>query len=61
MSLLAGYEYTGILWAFFFDVVLLGIVLDAWAVTGALVVVAAAALAAYGQKHLAARPAVAGE
>ena len=61
VSLLAGYEYTGILWAFFFDVVLLGIVLDAWAVTGALVVVAAAALAAYGQKHLAARPAVAGE
>ena len=49
VSLLAGYEYTGIIWAFLFDVALLGVVLDAWSVAGALVVVAAAALVAYGQ------------
>ena len=46
VSLLAGYEYTGIIWAFLFDVVLLGFVLDAWSVAGALVIVAAAVLAA---------------
>lgn len=49
VSLLAGYEYTGIIWAFLFDVALLGVVLDVWSVAGALVVVAAAALVAYGQ------------
>ena len=49
VSLLAGYEYTGILWAFFFDAVLLGITLDAWAVIGAGVIVAAAVLVAIGQ------------
>ncbi|SEP96541.1 Uncharacterized membrane protein [Devosia sp. YR412] len=49
VSLLAGYEYTGIIWAFLFDVALLGVVLDIWSVAGALVVVAAAALVAYGQ------------
>lgn len=49
VSLLAGYEYTGIIWAFLFDFALLGIVLDAWAVSGALVVVGAAAVVTYGQ------------
>lgn len=59
VSLLAGYEYTGIIWAFMFDVALLGVVLDAWSVTGALVVVGAAALAAYGQGRFSATPALA--
>ena len=49
VSLLAGYEYTGIIWAFAFDFALLGIALDAWAISGAVVIVAAAALVAYGQ------------
>ncbi|MHA6297870.1 DMT family transporter [Devosia sp. CAU 1758] len=49
VSLLAGYEYTGILWAFFFDAVLLGVHLDAWNVTGAAVIVVAAILVAVGQ------------
>lgn len=57
VSLLAGYEYTGIIWAFLFDVALLGVVLDAWSVVGALVVVGAAALAAYGQGKFSAKPA----
>jgi drug/metabolite transporter (DMT)-like permease len=57
VSLLAGYEYTGIIWAFLFDVALLGVVLDVWSVAGALVVVAAAALAAYGQGRFSSRPA----
>jgi drug/metabolite transporter (DMT)-like permease len=57
VSLLAGYEYTGIVWAFLFDVVLLGIVLDAWAIAGAIVVVAAAMTVAYGQGVFATRPA----
>ena len=57
VSLLAGYEYTGIVWAFLFDVVLLGIVLDAWAIAGAIVVVGAAMIVAYGQGVFAARPA----
>ncbi|HWV21176.1 MAG TPA: DMT family transporter [Devosia sp.] len=49
VSVLAPYEYTGIIWAFGFDLVLLGIVPSPWALAGALVVVAAAALVAYGQ------------
>src|SRR5690606_19684744 len=49
VSLLAGYEYTGIIWAFLFDVALLGVVLDFWSVGGALVVVAAAVLVTYGK------------
>lgn len=49
VSLLAGYEYTGIIWAFLFDVALLGVVLDFWSVGGALVVAAAAALVTYGK------------
>lgn len=49
VSLLAGYEYTGILWAFFFDAVLLGVRLDVWSVSGTMVIAAAALLAAYGQ------------
>lgn len=49
VSLLAGYEYTGILWAFMFDVLLLGIHLDIWNVVGAAVIVAAALLVAIGQ------------
>lgn len=57
VSLLAGYEYTGIIWAFLFDVALLGVVLDAWSVAGALVVVAAAALVAYGQGRFSRQPA----
>jgi drug/metabolite transporter (DMT)-like permease len=57
VSLLAGYEYTGIVWAFLFDVVLLGIVLDAWAIAGAVVVVAAAMTVAYGQGVFTTRPA----
>lgn len=58
VSLLAGYEYTGIIWAFLFDFALLGISLDAWAVGGALVVVGAAAMVAYGQARRS-RPAIA--
>lgn len=59
VSLLAGYEYTGIIWAFLFDVALLGVVLDAWSVTGALIVVGAAALVAYGQGRFVRAPAAA--
>ena len=58
VSLLAGYEYTGIIWAFLFDLALLGVALDAWSVSGALVVVGAAALVAYGQGRFVARPAL---
>lgn len=58
VSLLAGYEYTGIIWAFLFDMVLLGVTLDIWSVAGALVVVGAAALAAYGQGHFSRKPAL---
>lgn len=61
VSLLAAYEYTGIIWAFLFDLVLLGVALDAWSVAGALVVVGAAALVAYGQGRFVAKPAVAVE
>ena len=56
VSLLADYEYTGIIWAFLFDLALLGVALDAWSVGGALVVVGAAALVAYGQGRFAAKP-----
>ena len=49
VSVLAPYEYSGIIWAFGFDLVLLGIVPTPWALAGALIVVAAAALVAYGQ------------
>lgn len=49
VSVLAPYEYTGIIWAFGFDLVLLGLVPTPWALAGALVVVAAAALVAHGQ------------
>lgn len=58
VALLAGYEYTGIIWAFLFDVALLGVVLDAWSVAGAVVVVAAAALVAYGQGRFSGKPAL---
>jgi drug/metabolite transporter (DMT)-like permease len=60
VSLLAGYEYTGIIWAFLFDIMLLGVALDAWSVSGALVVVGAAALVAYGQGRFSHKPAEAG-
>ena len=56
VSLLAAYEYTGIIWAFLFDLALLGVALDVWSVTGALVVVVAAALVAYGQGRFVAKP-----
>lgn len=56
VSLLAAYEYTGIIWAFLFDLALLGVALDAWSVGGASVVVGAAALVAYGQGRFAAKP-----
>ncbi|GLQ57560.1 DMT family transporter [Devosia nitrariae] len=59
VSLLAAYEYTGIIWAFLFDVALLGVALDAWSIGGALVVVGAAALVAYGQGRFVAKPAAA--
>lgn len=58
VSTLAGFEYTGIIWAFLFDIALLGVSLDAWSVSGALVVVGAAALVAYGQGRFSARPAL---
>lgn len=58
VALLAGYEYTGIIWAFLFDVALLGVVLDAWSVAGAVVVVGAAALVAYGQGRFSGKPAL---
>lgn len=57
VALLAGYEYTGIIWAFLFDFALLGIALDGWAISGAVVVVGAAVLVAYGQGRLTAKPA----
>ena len=56
VSLLAAYEYTGIIWAFLFDLALLGVALDAWSVGGALVVVGAAALVAYGQGRFVTKP-----
>ncbi len=56
VSVLATYEYTGILWAFAFDALLLGIALNVWVVAGALLVVAAAVLVAYGQGQLAVKP-----
>ena len=59
VSLLAGYEYTGIIWAFLFDITLLGVALDAWSVSGALIVVGAAALVAYGQGRFSRQPALA--
>jgi drug/metabolite transporter (DMT)-like permease len=59
VSLLAGYEYTGIIWAFLFDVALLGVVFDIWSVTGALVVVLAAVLVAYGRGRFSHKPALA--
>ena len=59
VSVLAAYEYTGIVWAFFFDLMLLGVALDIWSVTGALVVVGAAALIAYGQGRFIRAPAAA--
>lgn len=49
VSVLAAYEYTGIIWAFAFDALLLGVALDIWSVGGAVVVVAAAALVAQGE------------
>lgn len=59
VSVLAAYEYSGIVWAFLFDLTLLGVALDIWSVTGALVVVGAAALVAYGQGRFARVPAAA--
>lgn len=56
VSVLAPYEYTGIIWAFGFDLVLLGIVPTPWALAGALIVVAAAALVAYGQGRFFRKP-----
>ena len=56
VSLLAADEYTGIIWAFLFDLALLGVALDAWSVGGALVVVGAAALVAYGQGRFVTKP-----
>ncbi|MCS6759785.1 MAG: DMT family transporter, partial [Candidatus Devosia euplotis] len=57
VSLLAAYEYSGIVWAFLFDFTLLGVALDAWSIAGALVVVAVAVLAAYGQGRFSEKPA----
>lgn len=56
VSVLAPYEYTGIIWAFGFDLVLLGNVPTFWALAGAVVVVGAAALVAYGQGRWSKRP-----
>lgn len=56
VSTLAAFEYTGIIWAFLFDIALLGVSLDAWAVAGALVVVGAAAIVAYGQGRFSPSP-----
>lgn len=58
VSTLAAFEYTGIIWAFLFDIALLGVALDLWSVAGALVVVGAAALVAYGQGRFGAKPAL---
>jgi drug/metabolite transporter (DMT)-like permease len=57
VSVLAPYEYTGIIWAFGFDLLLLGIVPTPWALAGAMLVVAAAALIAYGQGRFIPKPA----
>ncbi|GHA14124.1 transporter RarD family, DMT superfamily protein [Devosia pacifica] len=51
VSVIAPYEYTGILWAFVFDIVLLGTALDAFSVVGAMLIVGAAALVAFGQSR----------
>ena len=59
VSILAAFEYTGIVWAFLFDIAFLGVVLDVWSVGGALVVVAAAVLVAYGQGRFSRVPAAA--
>ncbi|UJW86466.1 DMT family transporter [Devosia sp. SL43] len=61
VSTLAAFEYTGIIWAFLFDIALLGVALDVWSVAGALVVVAAAVLVAYGQGRFAAKPVLAAQ
>jgi drug/metabolite transporter (DMT)-like permease len=58
VSVLAPYEYTGIVWAFGFDLVFLGIVPTPLALAGALVVVAAAAIVALGRGRVS-RPATA--
>lgn len=57
VSLLAAYEYSGIIWAFLFDIALLGVMLNVWSVSGAIVVVGAAVLVAYGQGRFAVAPA----
>jgi drug/metabolite transporter (DMT)-like permease len=57
VSTLAAFEYTGIIWAFLFDIVLLGVTLNGWSVAGALAVVGAAALVAYGQGRFGGAPA----
>jgi drug/metabolite transporter (DMT)-like permease len=49
VSVLAPFEYSGIIWAFGFDLLLLGLVPTPWALAGALLVAGAAALVAYGQ------------
>ena len=56
VTLLAGYEYTGILWAFLFDAVLLSVKLDGWTIAGAVIIVAAALSVAYGQGAFRRRP-----
>jgi drug/metabolite transporter (DMT)-like permease len=58
VSVLAPYEYTGIVWAFGFDLAFLGIVPTPLALAGALVVVAAAAIVALGRGRVS-RPATA--
>lgn len=50
VTLIAPYEYTGILWAFAFDFVILGARIDLFAVSGAALVVLAAMLVALGAR-----------
>lgn len=51
VSVLAPFEYTGIVWAFLFDLVFLEVALDLLTVTGALMVVGAALLVALAGRH----------
>jgi drug/metabolite transporter (DMT)-like permease len=51
VSILAPFEYTGIVWAFLFDLLFLQVALQPLSVTGALMVVAAAALVALARSR----------
>src|SRR5690554_421436 len=57
VSLLAAYEYSGVVWAFLVGISLLGVAQDGWSAACALLVDSASALVAYGQGRFSRRPA----